>query len=224
VNLIAAMPLAFAAGLLTILSPCILPLAPILVAGASAGDPRGPFALAAGLALTFAIAGGAAAALGIEIGALTGLRAASAAIMMAMGLVLVLPKASDRLEASLVGLGAAAQRLGDRLPDGGLAGHAAAGGVLALAWAPCAGPTLGAAFSLAASRGSLAAGMMIMFVYALGAAAALLAVGFGFGRSRRKRRRRPSPGPAAAGSRSECRWPPSGLSSSPGSITPSRRR
>ena len=181
-SLIAALPLAFAAGLLTILSPCILPLAPIAVAVAGAQDPRGPFALAAGLALTFALAGGVLAALGMEIGALTGLRIASGAIMMAMGLVLVLPNASHRLEASLVGLGAASQRLGDRLPDRGLAGHAAAGGVLALAWAPCAGPTLGAAFALAAGGRSLAAGMLTMLVFALGAAASLLAVGFGFAR------------------------------------------
>jgi cytochrome c-type biogenesis protein len=41
----------------------------------------------------------------------------------------------------------------DRIPNGGLIGQAAAGGVLALAWAPCAGPTLGAALALAANRG-----------------------------------------------------------------------
>ena len=181
-TLIAALPLAFAAGLLTILSPCILPLAPIVVATARADDPRGPFALAAGLAATFAIAGGALAASGIEVGAVAGLRAASAAMMMAMGLVLALPKAADRFESLLGGLGGASQRLGARLPSGGLVGQAAAGGVLALAWAPCAGPTLGAAFGLAAGGGSLAAGVATMFVYALGAAAALLAVGFGFGR------------------------------------------
>ncbi len=60
VSLILALPLAFAAGLLTILSPCILPLAPIVVAAARADDPRGPFALALGLALTFAVVGGGA--------------------------------------------------------------------------------------------------------------------------------------------------------------------
>jgi cytochrome c-type biogenesis protein len=182
VSLIAALPLAFAAGLLTILSPCILPLAPIVVAAARADDPRSPFALAAGLAATFAIAGGALAAFGIEIGAVAGLRAASAAIMLAMGLVLTLRKAADRVEILLGGLSAASQPLGARLPNVGLVGQAATGGVLALAWAPCAGPTLGAAFALAAGGGSLWGAMLTMFAYALGAAAALLAIGFGFGR------------------------------------------
>lgn len=182
-SLIATLPLAFAAGLLTILSPCVLPLAPIVVATARADYQLGPFALAAGLAATFAIAGGALAALGVEIGAVDGLRAASAAMMAAIGLVLIAPKAAERVERSLTGLSALSQRLGDRLPKaGGLIGQALTGGLLALAWAPCAGPTLGAASTLAAGRGSLASGMLTMFVFALGAAAALLAVGFGFGR------------------------------------------
>lgn len=181
-NLIAALPLAFAAGLLTILSPCILPLAPIVVATARADDPRGPFALATGLSVAFAVAGGALAVSGIEIGAVAGLRAASAAVMMAMGLVLVLPKAADKAESVLRSLGLASQRLGARLPNSGLVGQAAMGGVLALAWAPCAGPTLGAAFALAVGSGSPVAAVATMFVYALGAAAALLAVGFGFRR------------------------------------------
>ena len=181
-SLILALPLAFAAGLLTILSPCILPLAPIVVAAARADDPRGPFALALGLALTFAAVGGALSAFGIEVGAVAGVRVASAAIMIAVGLVLLLPSAADRLETSLGGLGAVSQRVSERLPRSGLFGHAAAGAVLALAWAPCAGPTLGAAFALAADRKSLAAAGLTMFVYALGAAGALLAVGFGLGR------------------------------------------
>ena len=189
-SLILALPLAFAAGLLTILSPCILPLAPIVVATARADDPRGPFALALGLALTFAVVGGALSAFGIEVGAVSGMRVASAAIMIAFGVVLVTPRAADQLEAGLGRLGTASQRLSERLPTSGLAGHAAAGVVLALAWAPCAGPTLGAAFALAANRGSLAAAVLTMFVYALGSAGALLAVGFGLGRLTRGGRSR----------------------------------
>ena len=181
-SLFATLPLAFAAGLLTILSPCVLPLAPIVVAAAWTSDPRGPFALAAGLAATFAIAGAALSALGVEVGAVSGIRSASATIMVAMGLVLIVPGAADRMERRLSGLGALSQALGARLPADGLVGQAAAGAVLALAWAPCAGPTLGAAFALAAGRASLPAGMLIMFVHALGTAAALLAVGFGLKR------------------------------------------
>ena len=67
-NLILTLPLALAAGMLTIFSPCVLPLAPIVVASARARDPRGPIALGFGLAATFGIVGGVLASFGVEFG------------------------------------------------------------------------------------------------------------------------------------------------------------
>ena len=67
-NLLLTFPLAFAAGMLTIFSPCVLPLAPIVVAAARARDPRGPMALGFGLAATFGIVGGVLASFGVEFG------------------------------------------------------------------------------------------------------------------------------------------------------------
>ena len=189
-NPVVALPLAFAAGALTILSPCILPLAPVVVAAGGAADKRGPLALAAGLALTFAVVGGTLASFGVELGAISGLRDVSAAIMIAMGLVLMVPPLGHALEARLAGLAGVSQALAERAPKaGGLLGHAAAGAALALAWAPCAGPTLGAALALAADGASIPAAMLTMFVYALGTASALLALGFALGRLRAKGRR-----------------------------------
>jgi len=79
-----AIGLAFLAGLLTIFNPCVLPLAPVVVAGAAARDPRGPFALAAGLALTFGIVGGLIASAGTELGDNAIVRTASALVMIAL--------------------------------------------------------------------------------------------------------------------------------------------
>src|SRR5271157_1575532 len=101
--------------------------------------------------------------------------------LIAMGLVLMVRPLADALEAKLAGLTGTPQRFAERMPKGGLIGQAAAGAVLALAWAPCAGPTLGAALILAAKGGSLATAIAIMTVYALGAAGALIAVGFALG-------------------------------------------
>ena len=56
-NLVPTLALAFVAGMLTILSPCVLPLAPVVVASARSQDPRGPIALALGLAATFGLVG-----------------------------------------------------------------------------------------------------------------------------------------------------------------------
>src|SRR6185437_15031846 len=116
------------------------------------------------------------------------------------GAALLKPSIGEAIEGRLGVAGRAADALGERLPNAGLAGQAAAGVVLAFAWAPCAGPVLGAALLLAAKGGSVAAAMATMWAYALGAAGALIAVGFAVAASPR---RRASPGPArAAGSRS----------------------
>lgn len=175
-----ALALAFLAGLLTILSPCVLPLAPIVVAASRAQGVAGPLALAGGLALSFGLIGGALAAAGVEAGDSQLLRTVAALALALAGVALLSPALQARLEHALAPLGRAGGALERRLPAG-LLGQAALGAALALAWAPCAGPTLGAAFALAAGGGRGFA-MLSMAVYALGAAASLLAAGFLVGR------------------------------------------
>jgi cytochrome c biogenesis protein CcdA len=188
VNLLLTLPLAFAAGMLTIFSPCVLPLAPIVVAAARARDPRGPIALGFGLAATFGIVGGVLASFGVEFGDSDLARAASAIVMVAIGAALLVPAIGERIERRLGFVGRAADVMSERLPNAGLAGQAAAGVVLAFAWAPCAGPILGAALLLAAKGGSLAAAIATMTAYAVGAASALIGAGYAAGRVASKAR------------------------------------
>lgn len=176
------LPLSFGAGVLTILSPCVLPLVPVVVAGARAQDPRAPLALAAGLAATFAIVGGFLASLGVDFGGAPYVREIAAVLILLVGLALLFPQFADRMEVALTPLQRLGGALQSRLPQSGLLGQAAAGALLALLWAPCAGPTLAAAFILAAKGGSLPFAMLSMGVFALGAAGALLALGYGVGR------------------------------------------
>ncbi len=174
-----AMGAAFLAGLLTILSPCVLPLAPIVVSGARASDVRGPLALAAGLAITFGIVGGSLASLGVELGE-TGLVRIIAALLMALiGIIMLVPWLGSRSEQLLGPLAGVSARLANRFPKAELLGQFCTGIVLAFGWAPCVGPTLGAAIALAASGGSLSSAMVTMTVFALGAAASLLGAGYG---------------------------------------------
>lgn len=187
-NLLLTLPLAFAAGMLTILSPCVLPLAPIVVASARARDPRGPIALGLGLAATFGVIGGVLASFGVEFGDSDLARAASAVIMIVIGAALLAPGLGEAIERRLGFVGRAADMMSERLPNAGLAGQAAAGVVLAFAWAPCAGPVLGAALLIAAKGGSTAAAIVTMTAYALGAASALLAAGYAIGRVASKAR------------------------------------
>ncbi|WP_395665230.1 cytochrome c biogenesis protein CcdA [Methylocella sp.] len=180
--------LAFAAGLLTILSPCVLPLAPVVVAGAAAQDPRGPLALALGLALTFGTAGALFAGAGLSLGGDLA-RPAAAALALIAGLVMLVSPLRRRAEAFFGRFARWGETLDARRPAG-LLGFAAAGAALAFLWAPCVGPTLGAAFALAASGGSLAAAGAVMTAFALGAALALLAAGYGLRRLAAARRLR----------------------------------
>lgn len=170
--------LAFIAGLLTIINPCVLPLAPIVVAGAAARNPWGPFALALGLALTFGLVGGLIASAGAELGDNLALRIISAGIMVALGLAMVLPVVSHASERALAPVVEFGHQLSTRLPATGLFGQLGLGAVLALLWGPCVGPTLGAALVLASGTGTLPLAMLTMGVFALGAAASLLLAGF----------------------------------------------
>jgi cytochrome c biogenesis protein CcdA len=176
------LPVSLAAGVLTVVNPCVLPLVPVVVAGARARDPRGPLALAAGFAATFGIVGGLFAALGLDFGEAPYVRPIAAILILLVGLALLVPAFGLRLEAALAPLQRFGAFLQDRLPQSGLVGQALAGVLLALVWAPCAGPTLAAAFVLAAKAGSLPVAMMSMAVFALGAAGALLALGYGLGK------------------------------------------
>lgn len=177
-----ALALAFVAGLLTILNPCVLPLVPIVVAGAAARDARGPLALAAGLAVTFGVVGGIIASLGTELGDNLALRIVSSSAMILVGVAIAVPavaEVGERVLAPVVTLG---HRLSNSMPATGLAGQFGLGALLALVWGPCVGPTLGAALVLAAGSGTLPLAMLTMAIFALGAATSLLVAGFLLGR------------------------------------------
>ncbi len=173
--------LSFLAGLLTILNPCVLPLVPVIVAGAAASSRLGPAALALGLALSFGVSGTALASVGIEFGEWWPLRAAAALLLLAAGLALLIPALGARLAAFAEPAAGLAGHLSGRLPPG-LIGQFCTGALLGLAWAPCIGPTLGAAFVLAAAEGTRLAAAVSMGVFGLGAGLSLLAAGYGMRR------------------------------------------
>ena len=93
--------LAFAAGLLSILSPCVLPLVPIVLGTAIVAHPLGAVALAAGLSLSFTVLGLLLALVGFGLGIDAGMfRLAAAAIMIGLGAVLLVPSWQARLAAA----------------------------------------------------------------------------------------------------------------------------
>ena len=177
--MIGTLGLAFLAGVLSVLSPCVLPLLPIVLGTAASEHRLGPIALAAGLALSFVTIGLFIATVGFAIGLDADVfRAVSAMLLIAIGLVLLVPKlqAQFALTASPVG-NWVDERFGG-FATGGLPGQFALGLLLGAVWSPCVGPTLGAASILAAKGENLGQVALTMFVFGLGAALPLMLLGF----------------------------------------------
>ena len=169
--------LALAAGVLTILSPCVLPLVPIVLGSAAQGSKWGPVALAVGLVASFTLVGFGIASFGPATGLDEGaIRMAGAILLLLAGAVLLLPALQHVLERAAAPLVGWAQQRQAGLERFGLLGQAGIGALLGLVWTPCVGPTLGAAIVLAARGESLGAVAITMAAFAAGAALVLLAL------------------------------------------------
>jgi cytochrome c-type biogenesis protein len=170
--------LAFAAGLLSILSPCVLPLVPIVLGAAIVAHPLGAVALAAGLSLSFTVLGLLLALVGFGLGIDAGmLRVAAAVIMIGLGVVLLVPSWQARLAAAGGPISDWADRRFGGVASSGLGGQFAIGLLLGAVWSPCVGPTLGAASLLASQGHDLLRVALTMAVFGIGAALPLILLG-----------------------------------------------
>lgn len=169
------MLLALLAGVLSILSPCVLPLVPVVLAGAVAEHRLAPLALAAGVALSFTAIGLFVATIGFSIGLdMTVFRTGAAILLVLVGAVLLVP----RLQ---VGFATAAgpvsnwtqSRFGGLSPSG-ISGQFGVGLLLGAVWTPCVGPTLGAASIMAARGENLGMVALTMLAFGIGTALPLL--------------------------------------------------
>lgn len=169
--------LALIAGLLSILSPCVLPILPILLGSASAAHPRAPLALALGLALSYAIIGTAIAWLGTSMGLdASTFRNAGAVMMGLIGLVLLSANLQQRFAHATAGIGNAGNALLTRVDASGLKGQFVIGLTLGVVWSPCAGPALGAAIVVASQGKHLLQTALVMAAFGLGAALPVIGI------------------------------------------------
>ncbi len=170
--------LAYAAGLLSTLSPCVLPLVPLVLASAASAHRWGVAALTAGLALSFAVTGTLLAVLGTSLG-IDGdmLRNVSALLLVAAGTVTLLPALQRRFASATSGIAAVGHTYSEAIDTQSLRGQFAIGLLLGAIWSPCAGPTLGAAIALAAQGKSLGPIAALMTVYAAGACTPMVMLG-----------------------------------------------
>jgi len=170
--------LAFVAGVLTILSPCVLPILPIVLGAAASEHRWGPPALAAGLAVSFVAIGLFAATIGYSIGLDTEFfRNVAAVLMVAVGVILLMPRFQEHFALAGAPLATWSDRHFGASRQGGLSGQISVGLLLGAVWSPCIGPTLGAASILAAQGHDLGEVAATMLAFGFGAALPLVFVG-----------------------------------------------
>lgn len=169
--------LAYLGGVLTILSPCILPVLPFVFARSDRPFIQSGLPLLAGMAVTFAgVATLAAVAGGWAVAANEYGRMAAIVLLDVFGLTLLLPSLADRLTRPLVAFG---ERLtlsanrGNATATGSVLSSLLLGVATGLLWAPCAGPILGLILTGAALEGANATTTLLLLAYAAGAATSL---------------------------------------------------
>ncbi|MEH2449991.1 cytochrome c biogenesis CcdA family protein [Nostoc sp.] len=167
--------LALLGGVLNVLSPCVLPILPVLLGRSLQSHTYGPVALVTGLIAGFALAG---SLLGVTAAWFTGLanllRNVAIALLLFLGLLAIFPTWSYRIFTYIpVGNWAKKPR---RI---GLMGEFWLGTQLGLLWTPCAGPVLGGILVLAAVNHQVAGAFGLLVAYGIGAGLPLLAIAYG---------------------------------------------
>lgn len=156
------------AGSLSTLSPCVLPLIPILITSALNTHKLGPYALAVGLALSFTVVGVFLATLGISLGLdQDTFRIAAAVLLIGFGAILLSATLQERFAVAASGFSNSGQSLLNRISTDSLAGQFMLGLILGVVWSPCVDPTLDAAITLASQGQSLGHITLVMALFGI---------------------------------------------------------
>lgn len=159
------------AGALSTLSPCVLPIVPIIMSSAMQTTRFGPLALLTGVALSYTLVGTALALFGSSLGIdAAHVRTASAVLMIAFGALFLVPELQRALVRLLMPLTARASDTANGMRADSTLGQGLLGLLLGVVWSPCVGPTLGAAVTLAATGDTALQALGTMFAFGLGAA------------------------------------------------------
>jgi cytochrome c biogenesis protein CcdA/thiol-disulfide isomerase/thioredoxin len=172
--------LAYLGGILTIISPCILPVLPFVFARADRPFIKSGLPMLVGMAVTFAAIATLAVVAGEwAVDANQYGRAIAMVVLAAFGLTLIFPSLADRAMRPFVNFGAKlSSSVGAQ--DDAILPSFLLGVATGFLWAPCAGPILGLILTGAALNGANITTSLLLFAYAAGAATSLalaLAVG-----------------------------------------------
>ncbi|MCP3443385.1 cytochrome c biogenesis protein DipZ [Bradyrhizobium sp. CCGUVB14] len=166
--------LAYLGGVLTIVSPCILPVIPFVLARADRPFLRNGLPMLIGMSLAFAVVATLASVAGGWVVSANQYGRGAALVLLALfGLTLVFPELADRLMRPLVAVGARMSQSASEPGEDSLVAPFLLGIATGFLWAPCAGPVLGLILTGAALQGANAGTALLLLVYAAGAATSL---------------------------------------------------
>lgn len=169
---------AFLAGIVTILSPCILPVLPIVLSGSVGGDKRKPLGIVTGFILSFTFftlfLSTIVKATGLPADTL---RFISIIIILLFGISLLVPQVQALIERAFSTL--ANRSSHTQQPQNGFTGGVIVGLSLGLLWTPCVGPILASVISLALTGSVTGTALFITLAYAIGTAIPMLAITYG---------------------------------------------
>jgi cytochrome c-type biogenesis protein len=162
--------LVFGAGLASVLSPCVLPVVPVIVTGSHSDHRLRPLMIVAGLAITFVAMGVLSSLFGAAIGPKMAIvNKAAGALVALFGLLLIF---NVNLFKHMSFLSQFAQK------SRGKAGGFLLGLTLGIIWIPCVGPMLSSVLALVAAKGQVLYGIFFLLIYSLGFAVPLLTAGY----------------------------------------------
>src|ERR1700761_8907064 len=166
--------LAYLGGVLTIVSPCILPVIPFVLARADRPFLKNGLPMLVGMALAFALVASLASVAGGWVVSANQYGRAAALILLALfGLTLLFPSLADRAMAPLVRVGARLSQSAEQSGEETLLAPLLLGVATGFLWAPCAGPVLGLILTGAALKGANVGTALLLLTYAAGAATSL---------------------------------------------------
>lgn len=162
--------MAIGAGLASVLSPCVLPVIPIIMAGAERNDRLRPLIVVIGLSLSFMAMGAVSSLFGaMLIGKTRYIEVAGAAVIVVMGLMVMLDLSIFKRFYQLSNI---------QVKGEGRLGGLILGMALGVIWVPCVGPFLSSTLTMVATNGQLASGITLLGFYSLGLAIPMLIVGY----------------------------------------------
>ena len=171
----ASIAVTYAAGMLTALSPCVLPLLPIVVGGAMQQHRAAPLLMGIGMTTAFAVAGWMIGALGPAMGLdAEWIHHAAAISLIVFGIALWIDPLANLVSRLVQPLETSADRLAGAVGHQSPAAALFFGGLLGLAWSPCAGPMLVSSLALVAAGRDAALGAVLLGLFGLGAATPLV--------------------------------------------------